>query len=60
MIIYTLKGKKENVKSQIEGRKGGGGGGFLVWCCGNFYFKARYCGFAESKQCAVSLNLMSW
>ena len=51
MIIYTLKGKKENVKSQIEGRGGGGVRVFGV---------VLYCSFAESKQCAVSLNLMSW
>ena len=56
MIIYTLKGKKENVKSQIEGRGGGAGG---VRVCGIGLFLVWYCGFAESKRGAVSLNFMS-
>ena len=31
MIIYTLKGKKENVKSQIEGRGGRRCKGLRYW-----------------------------
>ena len=40
MIIYTLKGKKENVKSQIEGRRGGGCKGF--WCGVAVIFISKY------------------